>query len=195
MRGTRRRPRMEIAIRRFIPAHAGNADAPVSRGASRAVHPRACGERGILIFVDRQRGGSSPRMRGTPADLDPIGYLTRFIPAHAGNASVVRVRSVWRAVHPRACGERVKPWRSAQASVGSSPRMRGTRPPADLRGLPTRFIPAHAGNAAQPSESSTGVSVHPRACGERSLVIGTCAYGGGSSPRMRGTPMFWRLEA
>ena len=111
--------------------------------------------------------GSSPRMRGTlsiPAQGMP---KPRFIPAHAGNAIEIQRETALTAVHPRACGERMFPKKEVVVDVGSSPRMRGTRTefPADL--LLDRFIPAHAGNAAEEAIVYYSEAVHPRACGER----------------------------
>jgi hypothetical protein len=55
------------------------------------------------------------------------------------------------AVHPRACGERVRPPHAPGAGCGSSPRVRGT-PVSDLILLGEgRFIPARAGNALRVS--------------------------------------------
>ena len=50
-----------------------------------------------------------------------------------------------------------------------------------------RFIPAHAGNRAYSVEQSSGMPVHPRACGEQSPVSPAEYPVAGSSPRMRGT--------
>ena len=50
-------------------------------------HPRACGELFHLIEAAIVRGGSSPRMRGTPPPSDIDGLAPRIIPAHAGNST------------------------------------------------------------------------------------------------------------
>ena len=73
-------------MRRFIPACAGNSSANAKPACWTPVHPRVCGElvRGVVEF--RERVGSSPRVRGTPAG-DPIEQSDRrFIPACAGNS-------------------------------------------------------------------------------------------------------------
>ena len=86
LRGTRRRGRCPRSASRFIPAPAGNASAGRSPLAFMAVHPRACGERGLdrdrRVIVD----GSSPRLRGTRVGQTLITRNSRFIPAPAGNA-------------------------------------------------------------------------------------------------------------
>ena len=51
----------------------------------------------------------------------------------------------------------------------------------------TRFIPAPAGNRLMPCGQSWVSAVHPRACGEQSLVGDRGIVYDGSSPRLRGT--------
>jgi hypothetical protein len=126
MRGTRSARKDGRLDERFIPAHAGNTISMACSRVMNAVHPRACGEHPSLHSTRAERSGSSPRMRGTRADLlVDLGDM-RFIPAHAGNtARPVSGRSLT-SVHPRACGEHVVGWARRMIWVGSSPRMRGT---------------------------------------------------------------------
>ena len=93
------------------------------------------------------------------------------------------------AVHPRACGERRRNISAPACVSGSSPRLRGTHASAVPAGMYRRFIPAPAGNAFFFCRSLRGISVHPRACGERRGGIGDGAIAGGSSPRLRGTQL------
>ena len=187
MRGTPRPRSRRHPGSGFIPAHAGNTSARWSPPAGRPVHPRACGEHGGVRHRSWQRGGSSPRMRGTLTSNWMVKIFRRFIPAHAGNT--VRSGSVagGHAVHPRACGEHV-PFFRCQAMVdGSSPRMRGTLRFASVHRRLVRFIPAHAGNTLIDSLSCVNYKVHPRACGEHAQHRGPGGAAAGSSPRMRGT--------
>ena len=131
--------------------------------------------------------GSSPRMRGTDSPGGLCRHGARFIPAHAGNGPRAGLPSCRLAVHPRACGERVRTrdcncWRG-----GSSPRMRGTGHHFTLCAIRFRFIPAHAGNGALVLLTLRRSSVHPRACGERRVGRKKAERNVGSSPRMRGT--------
>ena len=112
---------------RFIPACAGNAGGPPPSRRRCSVHPRVCGE--------RKRPRPPPRTQ------------QRFIPACAGNARCLRCLPTRRAVHPRVCGERSASCASREARSGSSPRVRGTRPPRRTLLYRVRFIPACAGNA------------------------------------------------
>ena len=132
---------------RFIPACAGNAAGRARQLRANPVHPRVCGERASDPDTDARAAGSSPRVRGTPAEAPALLDHRRFIPACAGNARVRRGRSPARAVHPRVCGERAGDVRELGQQVGSSPRVRGTPLLSRLWGRVRRFIPACAGNA------------------------------------------------
>ncbi len=158
---------------RCIPAHAGNGQSKCSKSWSTAVHPRACGERGLLREVAPLCTGASPRMRGTARRHGTLDPLNRCIPAHAGNGFAQPVEVALAPVHPRACGERPLVQVQVGAAGGASPRMRGTACGRG-RGSPgRRCIPAHAGNGSP--------SAPPPRCSA------------GASPRMRGTvPHPWR---
>jgi len=151
------------------------------------VHPRACGERVIILVGDGHAGGSSPRLRGTLPRHGAGIVQRRFIPAPAGNAAFAWRRRISASVHPRACGERVRSQQPTALIFGSSPRLRGT----PGRGVPAkfgnRFIPAPAGNATCTTSPCSPPSVHPRACGERLAAFGREVAEVGSSPRLRGT--------
>ncbi len=153
------------------------------------VHPRACGERLPRPWLLLSGGGSSPRLRGTRPITKSRQVVTRFIPAPAGNARAFwsRVRSL--PVHPRACGERSPSTPPIRPRRGSSPRLRGTRHPQGAGAASGRFIPAPAGNAHAQRQADAEGPVHPRACGERWKLQPLPAMTGGSSPRLRGTPV------
>ena len=113
-----------------------------------------------------------------------------FITAHAGNTSGPNGSAAMAPVHPRACGEHY--WEKAlrPPQSGSSPRMRGTRPARQAWFFPYRFIPAHAGNTGDSFPPRRPLPVHPRACGEHTGSTTPATLADGSSPRMRGTPLF-----
>ena len=177
----------ERDIDRFIPAHAGNSTGKTFTTASRAVHPRACGEQAKRRFFVISARGSSPRMRGTGGQKRNVAPVARFIPAHAGNRSCLVAPSSADAVHPRACGEQPSARAMARRGAGSSPRMRGTGHHRDAQSPRPRFIPAHAGNRTKLSSAGSTQSVHPRACGEQRGEKTGFRSARGSSPRMRGT--------
>ena len=174
---------------RFIPACAGNARADLRGGIDPAVHPRVCGERRFALLAKSLANGSSPRVRGTRSTASPRFTVIRFIPACAGNAGVGRSATGRWAVHPRVCGERSRNSAMESSQSGSSPRVRGTLLIGEEM-LPTkRFIPACAGNAHCRRKYPSTVPVHPRVCGEREAAIAVMKAWGGSSPRVRGTPL------
>ena len=107
------------------------------------VHPRACGERAAIATAGCGSPGSSPRLRGTEARNVSECVRLRFIPAPAGNGRGDKAGHEGAAVHPRACGERLKAFGWQQPIVGSSPRLRGTVFFEFARILQERFI---AGN-------------------------------------------------
>ena len=147
LRGTRLSRLRAFWLRRFIPAPAGNADEACISKYGSTVHPRACGERWSTCRAPSSMRGSSPRLRGTQALQQCGAVVERFIPAPAGNApSPARGRSP-APVHPRACGERMCEFVDDGASIGSSPRLRGTLPHQGDDLVDRRFIPAPAGNA------------------------------------------------
>ena len=147
LRGTRETDGPHHRRDRFIPAPAGNARRGRRASPPSPVHPRACGERGPAPMTVQGIVGSSPRLRGTRSQACRRTCRRRFIPAPAGNARQVGRKGCLRAVHPRACGERVLNAASSAARSGSSPRLRGTLAPEVVGQLPHRFIPAPAGNA------------------------------------------------
>ncbi len=89
----------------IIPAHAGNTKNQVGATLRLTVHPRARGEHVTLTAEGYSRRGSSPRTRGTHADLLAPLDGARFIPAHAGNTAGPAYSRRCKWVHPRARGE------------------------------------------------------------------------------------------
>ena len=91
------------------------------------------------------------------------------------------------AVHPRVRGEHN--WNRGRGFrvCGSSPRARGTPAFHYHRHRNRRFIPACAGNTGNLSRGLPSFPVHPRVRGEHSLHYSQASFGGGSSPRARGT--------
>ena len=139
--------------------------------------------------------GSSPRMRGTLAGTIPVDAVHGIIPAYAGNTvEVVCVVGHVRD-HPRGCGEHRDLAAVAFAWLGSSPRMRGTRDGWRVCGVQPGIIPAYAGNTAVPRNRLKSSRDHPRVCGEHPVQNSTALAKGGSSPRMRGTPVHVRPRA
>ncbi len=159
------------------------------------VHPRACGERNASVLEGKSSCGSSPRVRGTPGHTEQEAISDRFIPARAGNAVCRAGPRLGRPVHPRACGERPPPTVNPAGQSGSSPRVRGTHRRNSHQRKYRRFIPARAGNAMVSGCQNTITPVHPRACGERPQGPNSNHGVPGSSPRVRGTHRYGRIQA
>ena len=95
----------EGSLRRFIPACAGNTGVQFGQHCHRPVHPRVCGEHGVIRGAVKPLAGSSPRVRGTRVKTLTLSRRGRFIPACAGNTTNKKYSQGERTVHPRVCGE------------------------------------------------------------------------------------------
>ena len=180
-----------MAVRRFIPACAGNrARALIPRPPS-PVHPRVRWEQRCGWSCGLPLHGSSPRARGTVAAGGRERRQRRFIPACAGNRMMMDSVVMGQPVHPRVRGEQTGMLRVMYSGSGSSPRARGTAgsPPSVAFG--GRFIPACAGNSSQTKFTSSASPVHPRVRGEQGDVDRRVVAVAGSSPRARGTDGGW----
>ena len=127
-------------------------------------------------------------MRGTLSSCCSYLAVEGIIPAHAGNTLPVRFTTPRRRDHPRACGEHFLTKDVERATLGSSPRMRGTHHGGQRGDRRHGIIPAHAGNTIRSTITSAVRRDHPRACGEHFNRMSPGCGLPGSSPRMRGTP-------
>ena len=86
-RGTLLQTRLCLHRRRFIPAGAGNTITRQMVSSVLTVYPRWRGEHALLGTADELSTGLSPLARGTrfPESREP--FLSRFIPAGAGNTT------------------------------------------------------------------------------------------------------------
>ena len=157
-------------------------------------HPRGCGAHAFCFFCKPFKRGSSPRVRGSPSSSQSFFYGRGIIPAGAGLTfpHTSRCECAWD--HPRGCGAHTTSFSALVASLGSSPRVRGSRkfPPflLNCRGI----IPAGAGLTATLTHSRYPRRDHPRGCGAHSCLKRAYGIFAGSSPRVRGSRL-QRLEA
>jgi len=150
---------------RFIPAGAGNTGKRPKPGCAqsgssprvRGIRPPGLGGQPLL--------GSSPRVRGIRYIVRRIAGVGRFIPAGAGNTSLLGRKQKPGTVHPRGCGE-YHWWPGVWTQC--------------------RFIPAGAGNTPPRHRLYAGLPVHPRGCGEYTTKRTSASPSVGSSPRVRG---------
>ena len=166
-RGTVRAIGAGRAVRRFIPAWAGNSSTTTLTKTIPSVHPRVGGEQGFLKALPAWETGSSPRGRGTVQSAPPVWSRCRFIPAWAGNSIRKSHKTRVRPVHPRVGGEQLQATLSRRDGGGSSPRGRGTVVARAKYSEPVRFIPAWAGNSIRKSHKTAVRAVHPRVGGEQ----------------------------
>ena len=172
----------------IIPAHAGNTVTRVRTSPLSRDHPRVCGEHSTIKNSGSCVLGSSPRMRGTPKSTAKRAKQAGIIPAYAGNTDHRHAHYGGIRDHPRVCGEHAMSFPYSNRSMGSSPRMRGTRAAGRDEAEGSGIIPAYAGNTRAAGSPSLLGRDHPRVCGEHTMngiELKPCP---GSSPRMRGTP-------
>ena len=186
VRGKRRRARGSGSRRRLIPACAGKTSPSAGHTSCRSAHPRVCGENCARRRALTCSRGSSPRVRGKLSLLVFDDGMTGLIPACAGKTSSPASARALRRAHPRVCGENLGFTFEDSVALGSSPRVRGKRAVGVLDGDVDRLIPACAGKTRRPGGRRSGVSAHPRVCGENNSGAGSGRRGRGSSPRVRG---------
>ncbi len=186
-RGTQQMEELRRSAARFIPAYTGNSHGRRIRGGRRPVHPRVHGELGPRHSMVQAPFGSSPRTRGTLADVIGPLQLGRFIPAYTGNSPTGSASHAARSVHPRVHGELQVVGEMEDDLIGSSPRTRGTLDKTRLRGRGIRFIPAYTGNSPSGRRARPTGPVHPRVHGELHCEETSPKPSIGSSPRTRGT--------
>ena len=143
----------------------------------------------------RACAGSSPLARGTQVPLHSRADLTRFIPAYAGNSTIIEDISALSSVHPRLRGELWQRRYLAVVLCGSSPLTRGTRVVSEQPEYERRFIPAYAGNSIPGLVLHLENSVHPRLRGELNRMVIRFSTRVGSSPLTRGTRIPFLLRA
>ena len=151
---------------RIIPARAGQTNRVRTYNRHTADHPRACGANALAGDPHNWKDGSSPRVRG------------KRLPWRSGTGRI--------SDHPRACGANGIECAHRTCRHGSSPRVRGKRYRMCSSNVPTRIIPARAGQTAAAAASPWAWPDHPRACGANHSGTLVHSEGGGSSPRVRG---------
>ncbi len=208
MRGAQHPGRHRRDARGIIPAAAGSTCSWVPSPTPHRDLPRGCGEHRRPDSGRMKDMGSSTRMRGAHEPEDHRPDEPGIIPANAGSTATHprSSRRTWD--HPRGCGEHRESPRPRRCFSGSSPRMRGARPPCLRCGTADGIIPADAGSTrgrrstrSLPGDHPRGCGEHtgtgrrstrslpgdhPRGCGEHSPVLINGPTVSGSSPRMRG---------
>ena len=128
-------------------------------------------------------------MRGSRFWVSEISGVDGIIPAHAGLTHQPATFFMKNRDHPRACGAHSIVVLISFDTQGSSPRMRGSPQDVLRRLYEAGIIPAHAGLTVLVILSAVCLRDHPRACGAHLMRYGSVSVSGGSSPRMRGSPL------
>ena len=131
--------------------------------------------------------GSSPLTRGTRKVGPDELIRLRFIPAYAGNSSLIHSSLMETTVHPRLRGELASCKCVCSHEHGSSPLTRGTQRRSSRGPYRRWFIPAYAGNSWIQCAAQRCSTVHPRLRGELTIRISMVICTSGSSPLTRGT--------
>ena len=150
-----------------------------------------CGEHPIRSCYATHIQGSSPRVRGTLVSSWSNALWSGIIPACAGNTSMRGRPMVSSRDHPRVCGEHKTLGGVVKGVTGSSPRVRGTPIGQQAVTAPVGIIPACAGNTCRSSPARSRMGDHPRVCGEHAPFARIAMVPTGSSPRVRGTHVFF----
>ncbi len=172
-----------------IPACAGSRRSRPSSRRSRRDHPRVRGEQGAMRPLQGQALGPSPRARGAEASTWSRSSCPRTIPACAGSRSRRRSAAASAGDHPRVRGE--QPWPGVPCSwgPGPSPRARGAENPFLPTAVNGGTIPACAGSRGWARARRTRTGDHPRVRGEQLAALTELFEGTGPSPRARGADL------
>ena len=170
----------------IIPACAGSTVRADARWSGDGDHPRMCGEHLVAMALSATWPGSSPHVRGAPAEHPVRCSYSGIIPACAGSTVHRFEPHVHEWDHPRMCGEHDASEAEEPSSLGSSPHVRGA-PDLSRRtvALP-RIIPACAGSTRPDRRPRGARRDHPRMCGEHLCSQCNASFMTGSSPHVRG---------
>ena len=148
MRGILTRKAYTSQKRRIIPACAGNTCPILLISAFTEDHPRLRGEYVAYALQRDIPWGSSPLARGILNRCVCKSYISRIIPACAGNTKSDKYCQNLYWDHPRLCGEYAEGMALKDCLIGSSPLVRGILPSKTYPVTLLRIIPACAGNTA-----------------------------------------------
>ena len=150
-------------------------------------HPRGCGAHRRLSNVRSRMPGSSPRVRGSQAEVRHAELGRRIIPAGAGLTQCRRLQRSTGWDHPRGCGAHSVVPMMARSTPGSSPRVRGSLDGIALLVYLEGIIPAGAGLTGSIRQGWRSAGDHPRGCGAHFAQQTDSVKPLGSSPRVRGS--------
>ncbi len=189
VRGNRKSILQCLALKRSIPACAGEPLPCKMALSEHAVYPRVCGGTSFPYGSQAVYWGLSPRVRGNPLARMPGVADVRSIPACAGEPWPESKASDDSQVYPRVCGGTESKQGDIFQVRGLSPRVRGNRASTKYGDELEGSIPACAG---EPTCSGPGLAssmVYPRVCGGTVTASLASSSNHGLSPRVRGNPL------
>ena len=150
-------------------------------------HPRGCGAHTTEFHRHALWLGSSPRVRGSPAEDTFKVSSGGIIPAGAGLTQYDEFPETLSWDHPRGCGAHNPITSRLKPSRGSSPRVRGSPLSQKVLTFAPGIIPAGAGLTMAFVFHRVGNRDHPRGCGAHAQQGRQHHHRAGSSPRVRGS--------
>ena len=129
-------------------------------------------------------------MRGALEPFPAICPVHGIIPAYAGSTCGARCTPISCGDHPRICGEHKSTTSSLSGIGGSSPHMRGAQSLYGMYVIGKGIIPAYAGSTGSICRKESMNEDHPRICGEHDYNGRDDFWAKGSSPHMRGAPIW-----
>ena len=187
VRGSLHFHREDSAGKGIIPACAGKPYGVCSMFRASRDYPRVCGEARLDSMLVPIHTGLSPRVRGSRRSRNAAEPRHGIIPACAGKPPPFSMSPARAWDYPRVCGEAASIFHVAGASLGLSPRVRGSRWPPRSRRTAAGIIPACAGKPPPFSMSPARAWDYPRVCGEAVGHLDLVVLPQGLSPRVRGS--------
>ena len=178
--------KLETQPARSIPACAGETKGRCQPPVGLKVYPRVCGGNDLLGSIIDTNQGLSPRVRGKPTAYYNRNVIKGSIPACAGETRRTPSDGWNRKVYPRVCGGNGIDQPCDWNKRGLSPRVRGKRVYSPVLPIPSRSIPACAGETNPYSRFRVNRKVYPRVCGGNQLCWRYERSNKGLSPRVRG---------
>ncbi len=175
-----------MPVPRIIPTRVGTRSVGALPVALCQDHPHACGDKGIVEAVGRNRLGSSPRVWGQGFNVCNVTSENRIIPTRVGTSDFCCAHKLVDQDHPHACGDKGRSSLKIPCRLGSSPRVWGQVLVEGCTMISIGIIPTRVGTSLKKLGRTIKALDHPHACGDKSSFIEKIVTTMGSSPRVWG---------
>ena len=153
-----------------------------------------CGEKWECAAGVNDDGGTSPRVWGKDTNMPIYINFRRNIPTCVGKSARRKNIAPEESEHPHVCGEKATAKAEAAATTGTSPRVWGKGFRKGLPQLQHRNIPTCVGKSQKLGQFHMFNSEHPHVCGEKACRLVICFAWDGTSPRVWGKVVGFRLS-